>query len=58
MEIFAITLTFFLVVFAAMAVGVILQNKPILGSCGGIGALFGNKCSNCEGCEKKADNQA
>jgi len=38
----------FAVLFAAMAVGVILSNKPLKGSCGGLSAL-GMK-SNCEVC--------
>ena len=37
-----------LLIVAAMAVGVLLSNKPIKGSCGGIQALgLGEKCDIC-----------
>ena len=36
MAIFLITLGFFLVIFAAMAVGYIFQNKTLAGSCGAV----------------------
>ena len=44
---------FFVSIVTAMAVGVILSNKPIKGSCGGLNAL-GMK-QDCEICGKKAD---
>ncbi len=45
-------------VMAAMAIGVILQGKPIKGSCGGISSLgLGKACDICGGdtakCEKE-----
>ena len=48
-----------LLIVAAMAVGVLLSNKPIKGSCGGIQALgLGEKCdicgSNTDECEKSS----
>jgi len=51
METVVLSIVVFASVFAAMAVGVILSNKPIKGSCGGIGALFG--FTGCMFCEKK-----
>jgi len=51
MQTFFITLLFFVVVIAMMAIGVIIQGKPIKGSCGGIGALFG--FDGCMFCTKK-----
>ena len=60
---FILALVVFLVVVAGMAIGVILSNKPIKGSCGGIGALgMDTACDICGGnpriCEEETRNQA
>ena len=44
--------------FSAMAIGVILSNKPVKGSCGGLGAAgLSGDCDMCggkpENCEKE-----
>ncbi len=56
MNIVLITLIVFLIAFSGMAIGVILSNKVVKGSCGGIGALFGSSaCDTCavkDRCEK------
>jgi hypothetical protein len=51
MNIVFITLGVFLVAFAGMAVGVILSNRKIKGSCGGIANIMG--ASGCDACELK-----
>ena len=41
---------------AGMAIGVILSNKALKGSCGGLGAIMGTDCDLCKNkdkCEKK-----
>lgn len=47
----------FLVLFAAMAVGVIFSNKPIKGSCGGLNkiGLGSEECEICGGNPDKCD---
>lgn len=50
MAIFVLTTVLFLVLFAAMAVGVIFSNKPIKGSCGGLNNIgLGGECEICGG---------
>jgi hypothetical protein len=46
-----ITLGVFTIAFTGMAIGVIVSNKVIKGSCGGIGQLMGT--SACDMCAKK-----
>ena len=52
-----ITFAVFLIAFMGMAVGVILSNKAVKGSCGGIGALMGSSacdlCAMKDQCEKQ-----
>lgn len=56
MNMVLITLTVFLVAFSGMAIGVIISNRRIKGSCGGIGAIMGESaCDICafkDKCEK------
>lgn len=52
----------FLLLFVCMAIGLIIQNKPLKGSCGGVARLMGNEdCSICGGnpqkCEEANDNK-
>lgn len=44
-------------VITGMAIGVILQGKPIKGSCGGIASLgMGQACDICGGDQQKCDD--
>jgi hypothetical protein len=57
-SIFLITLCFFLIVVAAMAVGYIFQNKTLAGSCGGLSSMGIEKACNCEKpCEKRIERE-
>lgn len=54
-----LTISLFALVMAGMAIGVIVKNRPIKGSCGGMGALgFGTACDICGGDMSKCDEQA
>ena len=58
MSLFIITFCVFVFVMVAMAIGVIVNNRAIKGSCGGLNAIDGLKgaCDICEGkkaCEKR-----
>lgn len=60
METFIVTLVFLLCSIAAMAVGVILSNKQLKGSCGGLGRVIGEDCMFCgkkEECDTLGKNQ-
>lgn len=51
MNMILITVCVFAVAFAGMAIGVIISNRSIKGSCGGIANLMGE--SGCDICELK-----
>ena len=57
MSYFFITLAVLSICIFSMAIGVILSNKPLKGSCGGLGKIMGLKCSFCsekEKCKKES----
>ena len=48
METFVLTFLIFLIIIVIMSLGVMLMNKNIKGSCGGLNAISGSdKCSVC-----------
>tara|TARA_R110002072_G_scaffold64203_2_gene159339 strand:+ start:181494 stop:181754 length:261 start_codon:yes stop_codon:yes gene_type:complete len=56
MKIFLFSVGIMGVALFGMAIGVILSNRKLKGSCGGLGALMGEDCMFCEKkeqCEKK-----
>ena len=58
MNIFIITFGFFIVMFIAMAVGYIIQQKTLAGSCGGLGNVGIEKACNCDNpCEKRIERE-
>ena len=58
MATFILTFLFFLVVVAGMAVGAIFRNRPIKGSCGGMGALgIDTACDICGGDPQRCDEE-
>lgn len=60
METFVVTLVFLLSSIIAMAVGVILSNRELKGSCGGLNRVIGEDCMFCgkkEECDALGKNQ-
>ncbi|WP_445400356.1 (Na+)-NQR maturation NqrM [Zobellella sp. An-6] len=56
---FVITLAVFALVFAAMAIGYILQRKTISGSCGGLGSIGVEKACDCpDPCDNRKKKMA
>jgi len=54
MVIFIYTFAAFFIVIVAMAIGYIVQNKTIAGSCGGLGAIGVDKACDCDNpCDKR-----
>ena len=52
MDLLVVTFSVFFVAFTGMAIGVIVSNKAIKGSCGGIATLMGGE-SACDICAMK-----
>ena len=58
MTTFILAFVFFLIVVAAMAIGYIVQQKTIAGSCGGLASLGIDKACDCpEPCDRKKARQ-
>ena len=58
MTIFLLTLGFFLVIVMAMAIGYIIQQKSLAGSCGGLGSMGIEKACDCDNpCEKRQERE-
>ncbi|MFT7185475.1 MAG: hypothetical protein ACI84K_000855 [Pseudohongiellaceae bacterium] len=58
MELFFIVFLVMLVLVVAMSVGVLMGNKPITGSCGGMSALkMEVACDVCAGDKAKCENE-
>jgi len=58
MATFILTAIIFGLVIAGMAVGVIFQNKPIKGSCGGLNNIgLGGKCDICGSDTNKCEDE-
>ena len=48
MQLFLLTFGLLIVIFAAMAVGVLVQRKAMASSCGGLGAMGVEKACDCD----------
>lgn len=58
MTIFLLTFSFFIIIIAAMAIGYIIQQKTLAGSCGGLGSVGIDKACNCDNpCEKRKERE-
>lgn len=51
-----VSVVFMLIIFAAMAVGVIFSNKPIAGTCGGLNQFREGDCEICGGDPDKCES--
>ncbi|RUO25178.1 hypothetical protein CWE09_00065 [Aliidiomarina minuta] len=59
METFLLGFVLMLIVFAAMAIGFLVQKKSISGSCGGLGAMGIEKACDCDNpCDEKKAHAA
>ncbi|MBE0362858.1 hypothetical protein PULV_a0443 [Pseudoalteromonas ulvae UL12] len=59
MSLFILTFVLFMVVIAAMAVGMIVQKKSMASSCGGLGAVGVEKACDCDNpCDKRKKRMA
>lgn len=56
MATFLLATLIFGILFAGMAIGVIFQNKPIKGTCGGLNQMSGESCEICGGDPNKCDS--
>lgn len=50
---FIFSLIIFILAFLGLAAGVILYNRKIRGTCGGLGPLLGKDCDKCD-CKKES----
>ncbi len=58
MSTFLLTFVLFLLVFAALALGLMAGRGPVKGSCGGMSALTDGSCEICGGDPVKCDAEA
>ena len=56
MTTYLLALVIFGILFAGMAIGVIFQNKPIKGTCGGLNQMMGGECEICGGDPNKCES--
>lgn len=57
MATFLLAALIFGILFAGMAIGVIFQNKPIKGTCGGLNQMTGGSCEICGGDPNKCESE-
>ncbi len=57
MATFVLAAIIFGILFAGMAIGVIFQNKPLKGTCGGLNQLTGGECEICGGDPNKCESE-
>jgi len=60
MKMFLVSLIVMLAAISGMAIGVIVSNRKLKGSCGGLGSLMGEDCSFCdkkEECDKSKSSK-